>query len=388
MRINHPALLPAVALLLSLGAGHAEAQGYTLRFLGTVGGSNSSASAINNSGIVVGASDTAGNVSRHAALWANSSYPLDLGAGSQGNSAATDINSLGQVVGNAFSNGSSAGNAALTWKAPGFAAAVELTHPGDTNGTTVANGINDAGKIVGSAQTADYFQHATLWQTPTDPADIGGGGALAVSAAQGINNLGQIVGWNDSNLGGAAVVRYAVLWGPSLMQTPLGTLGGAQSFASSINDAGDIAGNAQRPGSTTYRATRWDTGAYANAIDLGTLGGEGSFAQAINASGWVVGQAQNSSGAGRAALWQGNVAVDLNTLVDPSLAVAGWVLSNAADINDNGWIVGTTTNSVTGVSYGYLLTPSAVPEPQTTGLLLAGLGLLMALKKRRAIARG
>jgi hypothetical protein len=76
----------------------------------------------------------------------------------------------------------------------------------------------------------------------------------------------------------------------------------------------------------------------------------------------------------------------LNTLLDPAVIAAGWVLQTAQGINDNGWIVGRATNSQLGVQRAYLLSlpdPHEVPEPGSSSLVIAGLVLLGWLSLRR-----
>jgi hypothetical protein len=79
---------------------------------------------------------------------------------------------------------------------------------------------------------------------------------------------------------------------------------------------------------------------------------------------------------------------DLNSFLDASTVSAGWVLTEAKDINDKGWIVGNALNTITGVSDGFLLSMgtasvAAVPEPETYGMMLMGLGLMGFVARRR-----
>ena len=76
----------------------AASPGYSVRDLGTLGGSYSYAFGISPDGDVVGASATAGQ--DHAFLWRNGTM-TDLGtlAGSDGSSAARGVNRRGEVVG-------------------------------------------------------------------------------------------------------------------------------------------------------------------------------------------------------------------------------------------------------------------------------------------------
>ena len=57
---------------------------------------------------------------------------------------------------------------------------------------------------------------------------------------------------------------------------------------------------------------------------------------------------------------------DLNTLVAPT---PGWTLTAATAVNDNGWICGYETNSLSQ-THAFLLTP--IPEP--SALVLLGVG--------------
>ena len=121
------------------------------------------------------------------------------------------------------------------------------------------------------------------------------------------------------------------------------------------------------------------------SIDLGTLGGRSSIAYAINATGEVVGSSAIAGGEGEhAALWTGTTVIDLNSFLDASTVSAGWVLTWARGINDKGWIVGNVHNSISDVNHAFLLTP--VPEPETYAMLLAGLGLLGFMARRRKTA--
>jgi uncharacterized membrane protein len=155
----------------------------------------------------------------------------------------------------------------------------------------------------------------------------------------------------------------------------LGTLGGRESAAYSINDAGQIVGEAENIW-WSWRAALFDQTGAGNNIDLGTLGGNYSCAHSINHTGQIVGWAYNSQHNCRATLFDrtgsGNN-IDLNSLIDPA---TGWNLWRAYSVNDSGWIVGQGIN-VKGEYHAFLL----VPEPATSVLL--GLGFAAMLRMRR-----
>ena len=120
--------------------------------------------------------------------------------------------------------------------------------------------------------------------------------------------------------------------------------------------------------------------------DLGTLGGTNSQALALNALGQVVGWSELADGSQHAMLWDGTSLIDLNSFLDPALVSDGWVLKEAAGINDHGAIVGTVINPLLGINDGHAFLLSPVPEPETYAMLLAGLMLLGTMRYRRKVA--
>ncbi len=159
--------------------------------------------------------------------------------------------------------------------------------------------------------------------------------------------------------------------------TDLGTLGGDYSYATGINDSGQVAGIA-KTASGQYRAFLYDSGTMTN---LGSLGTDRSLAFGINDSGQVVGYVANTTSPyqQRAFLYDSGNMTDLNDLLPPG---SGWDhLEHARDINNNGQIVG--EGWIDGQEHAFLLTP--VPEPSTLTLLIAALlgGLGIAMRRYR-----
>jgi probable HAF family extracellular repeat protein len=347
---------PAAALvsaLLTLACGSASAQvPYRLTILG---GDATPASAvdINNNGQVVLNTGS-------AVVWDGTTF-TDLGAGSP-----LAINNAGQVVGT--TTDSLTLPRAAAWLGAG---ASRLPGPVDEN-NSAASDINDHGQIAGFQRVGGRFFYATTWEN-------GGYSNLGLGIARGINNSGQIVGISiDPTL----TFGSAALWDRNGMTL----LGGRDTAAVSINDRGQIVGY------SASHAQLWDG---ARAIDLGTLSGDNSFAAAINNAGQVVGSYGFNPSSGldsRAALWNGTVGTDLNSLLRPESVQAGWFLTFASGINDSGTIVGSAYNRFdcadgSCVSHGFVLSISdlpdqvlaittAVPEPSSYALMLAGLGAI------------
>jgi probable HAF family extracellular repeat protein len=115
--------------------------------------------------------------------------------------------------------------------------------------------------------------------------------------------------------------------------------------------------------------------------DLGTLGGTQSFAYSVNASGQIVGYSTTKGNATFAAfLYSGGTMTDLNSLLPPD---SGWTLYFAEAINNQGQIVGTGTNP-NGQHDAFLLTPTPVPEPKGIGVFaVLGSGILLRRRRRR-----
>jgi len=116
-----------------------------------------------------------------------------------------------------------------------------------------------------------------------------------------------------------------------------------------------------------------------SALDLGTFGGPTAQALAINAIGQVVGTSGLLGSFENHAFITGANGVgmtDLNSLV---LLGGGDYFTYARAVNDLGQIVAESF-----MGHSYLLSVSAVPEPETYAMMLVGLGLMGTVVRRRS----
>ena len=351
----------------------------TVTDLGTLGGTGiydyAYASGINDAGRVVGYSSTGPGGQRAFITGPNGVGMTDLGSLDGFESSASGINAAGQAVLN--SSGlfgplqSPGGHAFIT--GPNGVGSTNLGTLGGVNSYAV--GINRTGQVVGAADLpvglgeppppkGNYATHVFI----TGPNGVGMTGLAHLGDVKfggvqpaGINAAGQVAG-----TGGDFLHRHAVITGPNGMgMTDLGTLGGKISFASGINDTGQVVGRSITAAGSYHAFITGPNGV--GMTDLGTLGGGYSEAAGINEAGQVVGYSRTPAGSYHAFITGPNGVgmSDLNTLVHMP---DGVVLTNATGINNVGQIIAVTT---------------PVPEPETYALLLTGLGLIGVMAHRR-----
>jgi probable HAF family extracellular repeat protein len=365
------ARLILVSVLLAVSSTFA-APTYSITDLGTLGGSFSDAYGVNDAGQVVGYSTLAVSGVR-GFLWSGGSL-TDLGTlpGST-NSYGTDLNEAGQVVGYSTFQDSNHSRAFLWYGG-------SLTDLGTLGGDyTRADGINEAGQVVGEASLTTGASHAFRYSggTMTDLGTLGGGWSEAFD----INDTGQIVG--DSYITGNSAYHAFRYSGSSM--TDLGVLNGHYSIAYGINASGDAVGYRSFTGDVSYRACRWSGGVMSDLPSL--FAGASSNAEAINSAGDVVGYSflSGTGGAYHAFVYSGWTIADLNSYLPTG---SGWTLYEARDINDYGDICG-WGYSPSGQRHGFLMTRTdvtrtVIPEPSlATLLLLALVPALIVYRKRR-----
>jgi probable HAF family extracellular repeat protein len=331
-------------------------QNGVLTDLGTLpGGSSSFPYWINADGDIAGGSELAaidpnsGTPEFHAVLWRDNSIH-DLGTLGGTSSLATDVNNLGQVTGfaqnatpDSFSMlGVSTQTRGFIWQNGKMLDLGTLGGP-----DSFAQYANDHGQVAGVSYTSDIADPNTglpqldpfLWEKGKmkDLGNLGGSNGPLGPFIFGLNNQGQVVGL--MTLQGDLFV-HAFIWDGEKL-SDLGTFpGGDTSIAFGINDAGEVIGDAWFPGDEVKHAVLWRKGVM---TDLGTLNGDPcSSTENINSKGQVVGASQSAAGGcdlfTSAFLWEnGGPMVDLNTLVTPGSSLH---LNGASMINERGEITG------------------------------------------------
>ena len=310
-----------------------------LEDLGTLGGSESFAYAINDKGQVVGESRIAGDQETHIFLYDHGhlvdlSVRYNIGSGSYV-PTANDINNRGQIVGN-LSNG----HAALLSKGV-------TTDLGTFGGVfSSALGINNSGQIVGYYSSPDGFNHAFLY-SDGNMTGLGPFGVEAISVATAINDSGMIVGEASDSF---RVPSHAFLYSNGVM-TDISPFGNSESSAEGINNRGQVVGEFLTADGAAFHAFLYSNGVF---TDLGSADSPESVAFAINDHGQVVGTTfvpyedvcfDSDTGESypcikykpHAFFYENGKMTDLNTLLRSG---SRWELTWALDINNKGRIVG------------------------------------------------
>jgi probable HAF family extracellular repeat protein len=209
-----------------------------------------------------------------------------------------------------------------------------------------AIGINDSGEAVGDSFVGGTVV-ATEWRGGS-VINLGGVSGSTGSVALGISNAGNAVGY--STVGG---VETATKWsGGSVIN-----LGISGSYASGINDAGQIAG-----GALDGAPIEWSGG---SIIHLGYPAGSSfSSVSGINNAGQIVGWSEYTDSL-ETTVWSDGTAITLG-------ALPGANANQPLAINDAGLVV------------GFSGPVNSVPEPSTWAMMLLGFAVLGYAGYRRS----
>ena len=230
-----------------------------------------------------------------------------------------------------------------------------ITRIGVLSYTSAAYGISSTGFVTGSSDDVSIYlrdmSRAFFWDSSIH--DYGQG---QQSIGVGVNAQGTVAG--TYRLPPGTDFRRDIDYRHAFVETrsefkDLGTLGGTESVARGINDAGWVTGLSYtvQPGGLNGSAHAF----FYNGTmhDIGTLGGSDtdySEGHAINGKGYIVGESshahtQVSDGlSAHAFAYAGGVMTDIG-------ARGGGIFSNATGINDNNDIVGYATFGPLGAPY-------------------------------------
>lgn len=270
------------------------------------------------------------------------SYSCELLDSNYWGGSGRAINAAGEVA------GWNAG--AARWSRKGRRTDLEGLIDGESSDTS---DINRAGRIVGYSGSFGFPGVPTVWDGDAPPFALpllpGGSKGEATT----LNDAGLIAGTSTFDGG---EVMHAVVWEGG-MPVDLGTLGdkdaqpGRRSFPLSVNQAGEVVGLSEVDDEGRIHAVYW--GADRRIIDLGTLpGATESSAQDINSTGTVVGSARftgEPSSSARPVIW-------VDQAIRALALRPGQRSGSAVAINASGQIVGleTTRMAVDGAEFSFI----------------------------------
>ncbi len=348
---------------------------YAIIDMGMLGGFSTVATAVNDSGQVVGYIQyPSGSALRTEAFLYDyeSGTVTKLGTPGGKTSKAAGISNDGTIVGTAAkSNGT---DQAFIWTTANGFNLIDI--PGAKAGWATAIN-NDDDVLVNSKHkhnvygyiNTGYKGNLTDGFMPVPLFNTSGGKVLGTSDAGHI--AGSANTGSKSNLMGNA---HAFMYYNGVL-TDMGTLGGNTSCAYAVNSSAVAVGCADVVAdNVTYsRAFVWQNGVMTG---LGTLGGANSCAFAINEAGAIVGKAQTADGSWNAFIYNAGVLTNLNSFLTEDSAFSS--LTCAYDINAGGWIVG--MGIVNGAEHAFLM---HTPEPATVCLLGLGAASMICNRKKR-----
>ena len=358
---------------------------YKVTDLGTLSGSYSEAFYMNNNGAIGGVSSRADGT-EHAFLW-KKAVMADLGTLGGANSIAFGGPNLwNQLVGQSDTAAEDPNNEdfcgfgthhicrPFLWQPLPFERGVMLPLPtlGGHNGQ--ADGINNLGEVVGTAENATTDTSCPIGQTlhQFKPVTWSLGEIRELrtfsgdpdGVALGTNDYGDVVGTSgvcapfNPNISENLTALHALLWHKGEM-TDLGNLGGTGTnggiLAFNINNNSQVVGLSDIKGDASFHAFLWtsETGMQ----DLGMLSADdfGSSATGLDDKGNVVGLSIDATGTPHAFLRpNGGKMIDLNTLIPTDSPL---FLFQACSINSRGELTGLALETSTGDLHAFLAVP-------------------------------
>jgi probable HAF family extracellular repeat protein len=225
-----------------------------------------------------------------------------------------DLNEVGLAVGIYHPPGGFHENHAVLWRDGDFIALTDRAGP-----QSYVNAVNNAGVVVGMLGD-EFGSEPVRWDEEGDGWTMTRLGADLSGSARDVNDRGQIVGilyeWPTPE----TKVSIAFLWRDGeLIRLPDFGIGG-------LNNAGWLVGSVRVPSQeapgedeeAVGRAALWIDG---EVTELGTLGGASSGAADVNDNGEIVGTSDTADGERHVFVWEDGVMRDLNELVPAELGI-------------------------------------------------------------------
>jgi probable HAF family extracellular repeat protein len=251
------------------------------------------------------------------------------------------------------------------------------TLPGGTESFGFA--VNSSGQVIaGSNNTVDDPYSMFGWETQTrtflwergrrkeDIGTLGGPDTVALT----INEQGQIFGQsytnstpnddNGPNCPPNVPTQDPFFWENGRM-TDIGSLGGTCGVPERLNNRGQAVGVSQLAGNQITHPFYWDR--RRGLVDMGTLGGPTGEALDISDSGLSVGTADRADGTHHGFVWQDGVMTDVGV-------VPGDLCSNGRASNSRGQVIGTSTDCMGNVKHMFLWENGSIYD--LTALILPG----------------
>jgi probable HAF family extracellular repeat protein len=324
-----------------------------------------------------------------AVRWKNGEIE-DLGSFGGNQNEASAINNHGQIVGGSqntipdpFScwGATSTQCRAFLWQ-DGVMRDLGTLGTGNSAGGSY---INESGQIAGISYTSSIPNPVTgvppldpfLWENGKmiDLGTLGG----AVGFVTGLNNRGQVIGVSSVAANPGACFTegdpncHPFLWSQrKLIDLNTSTIGGSPLAVEGINNAGELVGSAAFA-NAPFDAYLWRNGV---AIDLGRLDVDCfSGANAVNSYGQVAGNSFSckfafNNNLHHAVLWENGSIIDLNALIprDSTLELAAaWNINDRGEIDGIGVPPGVDPHKAFTHGHAFLLIPCDEHHPGVKG---------------------